>query len=353
MIKIRIRGGMIYLDYNLDGKRIKKTTKLENNKENMNIVKTIIVPQLQMKINNKDYYKEKAKTFKYYSRFFLMQKEKETKTFTDRLPYYNRVIDRFSSVDVDKITKLDIKNYMMSLNMKSKSKRIYLNTVREILEYAVDDDVIQINVANSIRLSKDEKVKIDFFNKEDVFKLINHAKDDFKVYLQIAFNTGMRPEEILALRFDDFKNGYININKVITRGRTDIPKTKYSTREVPYPSFINGDIENLMKNKSLKLFPNKKDASHFRHQWARVIKDSGVEYKKLYSTRHTFATIMLRENIISLNELAGILGHSSPKVTLQHYASVIESKKVKFAKNFSLFNDFCPKSVPQDIQKIV
>ena len=46
---------------------------------------------------------------------------------------------------------------------------------------------------------------------------------------------------------------------------------------------------------------------------------------------------MLKENIVSINELAGLLGHSSPKVTLEHYASVIESKNIDLGVNFSLF----------------
>lgn len=46
---------------------------------------------------------------------------------------------------------------------------------------------------------------------------------------------------------------------------------------------------------------------------------------------------MLRENIISINELSGLLGHSSPKVTLSHYVSVIDSKVVKIDKDFLLY----------------
>jgi len=46
---------------------------------------------------------------------------------------------------------------------------------------------------------------------------------------------------------------------------------------------------------------------------------------------------MLKDNIVSINALAGLLGHSSPKVTLEHYASVIESKSVDLGSDFSLF----------------
>ena len=74
-----------------------------------------------------------------------------------------------------------------------------------------------------------------------------------------------------------------------------------------------------------------------RTQWRDVCELAEVKRYKLYSTRHTFATTMLKDNIVSINELAGLLGHSSPKVTLEHYASIIESKKVVLGANFSLY----------------
>ena len=46
---------------------------------------------------------------------------------------------------------------------------------------------------------------------------------------------------------------------------------------------------------------------------------------------------MLKENIVSINELAGLLGHSSPKVTLEHYSSIIEPKNINLGANFSLY----------------
>ncbi len=92
-----------------------------------------------------------------------------------------------------------------------------------------------------------------------------------------------------------------------------------------------------IKSKSLYIFDKIDDASKLRYQWAKVLKDSELEHKKLYCTRHTFATVMLQNNVVSINELAGLLGHSSPKVTLTHYASVIKSDMVNLGKDFSLF----------------
>ncbi|NQY20263.1 MAG: hypothetical protein HRT40_02970 [Campylobacteraceae bacterium] len=74
-------------------------------------------------------------------------------------------------------------------------------------------------------------------------------------------------------------------------------------------------------------------SGRLRHQWIRVLKDSKVEYKKLSCTRHTYATHMLKDGVLSINELSGLLGHSSAKVTLTHYASVID-----LGSNFNLFD---------------
>jgi aspartate 1-decarboxylase len=46
---------------------------------------------------------------------------------------------------------------------------------------------------------------------------------------------------------------------------------------------------------------------------------------------------MFKEKIVSLNGLADLLGHSTAKVTLQHYASVINADLNSLDSNFSLF----------------
>lgn len=336
MVKSFVRGNKIWIDYHIDKIRHRKSTKLENTKQNQKIVDENIIPALIVKIKTGDIYKKKPKTFKYYSEFFLREKELKTKVFMDRLPYYERVIAHFGKYDVDKITRFDVKNYLFNLNMKSKSKLIYKSAIKEILEFAVDDGVITNNVALNIKLESDNKTNIDYFKKDEVQTILMNATGIIRPYLLIAFNTGMRPEEILGLQFQDIHRTYINIKRVRTRGRIDVPKTSNSFRKVPISSFIYDEIVKL-KSKSLFLFKELSDASHLRHQWARVLKDSNLSHKKLYCTRHTYATIMLQENIVSINELAGLLGHSSARVTLTHYSSVIDTKLIKFDKDFSLF----------------
>ena len=148
----------------------------------------------------------------------------------------------------------------------------------------------------------------------------------------------MRVGEILGLQLSDFKeDGYIHIKRTRTKGIVGTGKTNNAIRNIPYPKFILDEIKKTQPKDNLYLFGDIDDAYKLRYMWENVCKIAGVEKHKLYSTRHTFATLMLQENIVSINELAGLLGHSSSKVTLEHYASVIESKNIDLGANFSLF----------------
>ncbi|MCK5109892.1 MAG: tyrosine-type recombinase/integrase [Arcobacteraceae bacterium] len=331
-----IKDNKIWIDYNVDGKRYRKSTGLSDKASNHKIVNNKIIPELSHKIATGEIFKKKPKTFRYYGEIFLKFKEARLRAYSEREPYFKRLIKVFEDREIDKITRLDVKEYLFSLKMKTHSKGIYKSAIKEIFEIAVDDGVININPAINIKLPPDRKEDIEYFSVEEVNKMINSATGIMKPYLLLAFNTGMRPEEILGLQFQDIQDDYIDIKRVRTKGRIDYPKTKSSFRKIPYPSFIKKEIE-VLKNKSLFLFDYIDDAGRLRHQWLKVIKDSGVKYRKLYSTRHTFATLMLKDNIVSLNELAGLLGHSSPKVTLAHYASIINPELVNLGKNFSLF----------------
>jgi len=334
-----LRGSTIWLNYYVEGQRIQKSTKLKNTPENIKVVKDKIIPALDVKIATGDIYKKKPKTFEYYGGIFLTQKD-SNKSYWMRRPYYDRVIEHFRGRNIDTITRLDIKKYLISLNMKSISKGTYKSCIKEIFELAVDDGAISTNPAEGIKLKTDGKAEIQFYHKEDVNKLLMASRGLMRAYLFIAFNTGMRPSEILGLQLGDFKeNGYINITRTRSKGKVGNGKTCNAQRKVPYPSFVLDEVKKIQPKDNMFIFGWYDDAAKLRHLWDAVLKDAGVEKHKLSSTRHTFATLMLKDNIVSVSELAGLLGHSSPKVTLTHYASVIESKNIDLGANFSLFCD--------------
>jgi integrase len=62
--------------------------------------------------------------------------------------------------------------------------------------------------------------------------------------------------------------------------------------------------------------------------WKRDLKKAGLEYRPIYHTRHTFATLMLSNNEDIL-WVSNMLGHTDSTMTLSKYSRYIKRDKKK------------------------
>ena len=300
-------------------------------------LKKSVIPELQRKILSGEIFNKKSNKFSYYFNIFLKHKEEHIKAFTTRLPYYNRVNHKFGDYDIDNITRFELKEYLFNLDMKNTSKGVYRSCLKEIFDYALDDNIISVNPILNFSFKKSENIEVQFFTKDEVNILLKKSTGIIHIYLHIAFNTGLRPEEILGLKFSDINNNIITIQRVRTKFRIDTPKTKNSYRKIHISDFVLKKINELNKYNEF-LFFNLDDSSRLRYQYKKLLNDTNIKHRKLSSTRHTYATLMLKNKLVSLNELSGLLGHSSPRVTLTYYASVIKAEEVNLGIDFNLYD---------------
>jgi len=215
----------------------------------------------------------------------------------------------------------------------------YKTVFNSVFELAVDDGVITTNPSLNIKLNKSKKKKVEYYTKNEVNHILNTL--DFcalKVYLLIAFNTGMRSGEILGLQLGDFEENHISIKRTRTNGVIGSGKNNLAQRKVPYPSFILDEVKRLQAN-NIFIFGNIDDSTKLNRIWYKHINIAKVKKLRLYCTRHTFATLMLQDKKVSINELAGLLGHSSVKTTLDKYAGSISPDTIDLGVDFSLFCD--------------
>jgi integrase len=225
----------------------------------------------------------------------------------------------------------------MSLEIKSKNP--YKTVISSVLELAVDDGALQTNPALNIKLKQNEKRKVEYFTKDEVNRLLSVIPDgSLKVFLLIAFNTGMRSGEVLGLQLGDLGDGSISIKRTRTLGVVGYGKNQNATRIVPCPNYVIEEAKKLQKD-NIFLFGDIDGSEKLHYFFKKYCKIAKVKNLRIYCTRHTFATLMLQDKIVSINELAGILGHSSVKTTLDKYASVISPDAVKISGDFSLYCD--------------
>ena len=70
-----------------------------------------------------------------------------------------------------------------------------------------------------------------------------------------------------------------------------------------------------------------------------------MEYRKLYTTRHTFITAMLNSEQFKIMEIAAIVGHTSAEMIIKNYAGFIKDNHLKVATNVELFKNSCCNTV--------
>ena len=188
--------------------------------------------------------------------------------------------------------------------------------------------------------------KVKAFSENEVRLLLNSCKNQvLRNYLQIAFFTGCRTGEILALKWSDvdFKAGKISISKTINYYGTTLPKTRSSIRDIDILPLVKEALkrQKQLSGKNEYIFCSKDNYIRFhdklQKEWKLLLQNVGLEYRTLYHTRHTFASIMLShsENLLWVSKR--MLGHTNANMTLKIYAHYVETQRQEhgmFLKDF-------------------
>lgn len=173
-------------------------------------------------------------------------------------------------------------------------------------------------------------------------------------YLMCLY-TGLRVGELCALRWQDIdlENSILHIRHSVQRipansglHRTQLilgsPKSESSVRDIPIPKFLGILLreKRILENADSKdyLFKGVKgdclDPRTMQQRISKLGKRLGINGVHMHTLRHTFATRCLEQGI-PYEILCEFLGHSSPQITLRHYAHcTLESKR----KNMDFLN---------------
>jgi integrase len=348
------RNGILYVQFYIEGKLKQKSLKKPYTKENVKFAKKHIVPQLERKILSGEYKQlnKKAKEFEYYASIYLRQKE-NLKSYDE---YKNIVVNQlfplFKHKKVNEITKGEIKEWIDKRLQEISPKRMrnILNILIAILDIAIEYEHIKTNPAKNIKLPSHKTIReMKPFTEEEVKLLIKNAEGQFKNYLAVAFYTGMRPGEIIALTLSDINldEMYINVNKRVRKGKTDTPKTKNSVRKVPILKSLVPYIEDLIKKakekQTFNLFTTKTGKRYYssdklHKEWYSLLEKCKLKKRVMYNTRHTFATLAIKRGVPIFN-VSQILGHRNTQETLETYAKFINNEHLNIRRDIDLFTD--------------
>ena len=238
-----------------------------------------------------------------YSKQYLKDKS-HLKSYPQIINKVAKINEYFGAMIITQIKRSDVKNWVhdrLEINTP-KTVKEYLIDIRGIINIAIENEHIKDNVAKDIKLPTHTKKEIEPFSPAEVKMILSKANDWLRLYLAIAFYTGLRTGEILGLMQSDIdlKKRVLYVRRNITKGQITTPKTKNSLREVP----ILDDLVPYLRKvpKSLWIFhtvdekPLKAFAGNRQNQWRDLLKECDITYRKIYATRHTFIVSLLKNS---------------------------------------------------------
>ncbi|WQY61302.1 site-specific integrase [Helicobacter pylori] len=256
-----------------------------------------------------------------------------------------RVMSLKESDKLKKITKEKIAIYHKDTLKHYKKNTIHnLNAnLKSFLEFCKTERFLEKSPYFSITLKNaQEATAIMPFNLEEIKTLIENAQSlRLKAFLTVAFLTGMRTGEQLALTWEDidFDEKKIVINKSLNElGSITTPKNKPSVREVdllePVGKILKELKESEPEGKKFVFISMPKRTTMFQRAFRALLKALNLKDRKLYTTRHTFASLMLSQGEEPM-WVSKTLGHKDLNTTYKTYSHYIpkqEKERAKFLK---------------------
>ena len=250
-------------------------------------------------------------------------------------------------------------NYLKSLKgnegkLSPRRINIILLRVRQVLDLAFAREYLEKNPHGWIILQEERRPRVDPFGFEERQRFLAHVHEPehgfrkacptFWVnYFTVAFDTGMRPSEQMALRwlpdadhaekssYVDFAHKKIFIGQGWVRGEETDLKTSGSYREIDMlPTVVQVLCTQREGIQSAWVFPNadggRLNLENLRHRvWYPTLERAGLRPRDLYQCRHTFASLMLQEGEDPAC-VARMMGHTTTKMLYERYHRFIQHR---------------------------
>lgn len=246
-------------------------------------------------------------------------------------------LDRIGEDQIDSIQYSTIAALSNAQGWNAKNRNNMLIPLRQVFEMAFLDGIVESNPSKRIKNSKVQIEQPDPLTAEEVELVLGHMQKYGAQILNLfefSIFTGMRPSELIALRWGDIDQ-MRGLAKV-TRARTYLEEheTKtYRERNVELNKRAKAALERQKQHTFLKseyVFESPETGKPFTSErplretyWNRTLKAIGLRARHCYQTRHTFATLNLMAGANPM-WVSKQLGHTNMQMVLKVYGKWID-----------------------------
>ena len=259
------------------------------------------------------------------------------------------VVPTIGSIKLTKLTHMHVQGLYRQMQDRGLSARTVQYThavLHRALKQAVRWSMVPRNVCEAVDVPQVRREEIRPLNAEQARRLLQTASGErLEAFYVVAVHMGMRPGELLGLRWQDVTlsdaGGTLQLNRALSDGELTTPKTKGSRRRIRLSAgsakvlrtHHKRQLEEKMKKAGLwrdhgLVFPSSVGTplSHRNvvRSFKALLKRAGLPSSvRLYDLRHTCATLLLSRNVHP-KYVQELLGHASIALTLDTYSHIIE-----------------------------
>lgn len=269
----------------------------------------------------------------------------EKSTWLSRKSVFKTIKKRFKSKKLRGITVEDCEMFRVFLLSESGysqsfSSMVY-STFRRTLTKAVNLQYIEVNPSMRTKAIPKGKAVVPYWTKDEFEKVISsvYVKEFYEhmsfVMLWLYYTTGMRVSEGLALTWDDvdFEKKTLRIHGTLEwyKGEYTVKpytKTKSSMRMISLDDdtiyILKKWKERQLKHGVTKFILTTTERPLVRGTVNNIVNRyadaAGVKRIQAKGLRHSHASYLINQHNIDILVVSQRLGHSSPEITLKHYA---------------------------------
>jgi integrase len=375
-VKIRVKNGKLILDIHYgEGRRTRPSTGLEDTEDNRKTLVHDVIPDIERQIA-KGTYLPKAervavvKTVKDYGELSFKRHVNERRKHVQQSyknHFIKHIVPKFGKKLITSVTSMQLLDWQNEKleNYTVSTVKKYRSIFYTILNDAVVEGIIDINPFNRVPspvvieeynedddLDEEDK-HVDPFTLDELQHILSRVNNYKKNFFGIMAFSGIRPGELVALKWSDidFESETFKVLRTRVRSEFGPTKTISSKRTV---EMIGNVKEYFLSQYNITggnifdmVFLNSSSKPFYSHdtiakQFKELLDDKDKRY--LYQLRHTFASLMLT-NDEDIAWVSQMMGHKNPDITLKVYASAYRlAKDKKLRKKRANFLDNWHKS---------
>lgn len=291
----------------------------------------------------------------------FIQTTRSSGTYTRYKGLYTKFIHNVINGPIDEVTRGDVRNLLLGVKKQGYSRatiELVHTVLSGIFTHAMDDELVASMptqmILKRLDMRRDRK-KIHPLSAAEMDAVIDAVQPVSRDFFIAAYQTGARVGELCALTWDDvnFKAGLLTISKTAKDQKVQKFTKTHTAREIDISDTLEAMlIRRRLDDAKLCLSLGIKHHHIFhasgkilaqntlRRHLASACRKTGIGHHTMHDIRHTTASILLSRGT-PLLYVSQLLGHSSPKMTLDRYSHYMPSE------NKGMINSLDGKIKPQ------